>query len=45
MEILDERMGAFRTEMMGIMGAHTLSFHEFHACGAPKFFWVEGPHF
>ena len=38
MGILNERLGAFHTEIMEIVGAHTLSFRESHACGALEFF-------
>ena len=31
-------MGAFRAEVMAIVGARTLSFHELRACGAPAFY-------
>ena len=43
MEILDERLGAFRTIIITIMGAHTLSFQEFRACRAPEFFGEKDP--
>ena len=34
-EIVDERLGSFRAEVMAIIGARTLTFREFLACGAP----------
>lgn len=43
MEILDERLGAFHIDIMAIVGAFTLSFQEFCACVAPKFFWEKDP--
>ena len=43
MEILDERLGAFCTDIMVIMGSLTLSFQEFRACGAPEFFREKDP--
>ena len=43
LEILDERLGAFRTEVMTIVGSRTLYFHEFCASGAPEFFGEKDP--
>ena len=43
MEILDECMSTLRTKILAIMGACTLSFRKFHACGAPKFFGEKDP--
>ena len=34
LEILDERLGTFRTEMAAMVGARTMTFREFRACGA-----------
>ena len=34
LEILDNCLGAFHAEIMAIIGAHTLSFQDFHAYGA-----------
>ena len=42
MEILDEHLGMFRTEIMAIRGART-PFCEFSACVAPKFFGGKDP--
>ena len=41
--ILDERMGAFRTEVMAIFGAPTLFFRESRACAAPDFLGEKDP--
>ena len=43
LEILDERLGAFRTELMAMLGAHTLTFREFRACGAPDYHGARDP--
>ena len=43
MEILDECIGDFRSEMVEIMGALTLTFHEFQECGPPEFFAKKEP--
>ena len=43
MEILDEHLGMFLMEIMAIVRARTLSFYDFHACGAPKFFGEKDP--
>ena len=43
MEILDERLGAFRTEMATMMGARTLTFREFRAYGPPNYLVAKDP--
>lgn len=43
MEIQDERLGAFCSEMVAMVGACTLNFQEFHACRAPDFFRRKEP--
>ena len=43
LEILDERLGAFRTEIMDLMGACTMTFREFRACGAPDYHGAREP--
>ena len=43
MENMYELLGTFYTEIMAIVGDHTLSFHDFHACGAPEFFGEKDP--
>lgn len=43
MELLYEHMGTFRTEVVAMVGAHSLTFQEFHACGDPKFFGKKDP--
>ena len=43
LEILDERLGAFRTEMMALMGTRTLTFRDFRACGAPDYHGARDP--
>lgn len=43
LEILDERLGAFRTEMEAMMAARMLTFREFRACGAPKYHGARDP--
>lgn len=40
---LYERLVTFRTYIVAIMGAHSLCFHEFRACGDPKFFGEKDP--
>ena len=42
-EILDEHLDTFRTEMVAMVGARSLTFREFRVCGAPKFFRTKGP--
>ncbi|XP_023742111.3 receptor-like protein EIX2 [Lactuca sativa] len=37
LELMDEKLGAFRTEIIAMMGARTLKFREFRACGAPDY--------
>lgn len=43
LEILDERLGAFRTKMMALLGARTLTFREFRAYGAPNYHGARDP--
>ena len=43
LEILDERLGAYRTEMMALMGARTLTFRESRACRAPDYHGARDP--
>ena len=43
LEILHERLGAFRTEMMALLGVRTLTFREFRACGAPDYHGARDP--
>mgnify|MGYP001550121524 CR=1 FL=1 len=43
LEILGERLGAFRTELMAMLGARTLTFREFRACGAPYYQGARDP--
>ena len=42
LEILDERLSAFWYEMVELMVARRLTFCEFRACGALKFFRKKG---
>ena len=42
-ELLDEHLGAFRTEILAIVGACTLTFLEFHVRGDPEFFRKKHP--
>ena len=42
-EIMDEYLSFFRSEMVSMMGALTMTFHEFRACGALKFFRKKNP--
>ena len=41
MEVLEECLGSFRSEIVAITVAHTFTFCEFQACRAPKFFRKE----
>ena len=44
MGLLHESLGAFRAGIaVGQLGAQTLSFMEFKACGAPEFFGAKDP--
>ena len=43
LEILDERLAAFRTEMMAFLGARTFTFQEFRACEAPYYHGARDP--
>ena len=43
MDILDERMGAFHTEMDAMMGTCTLMFREFRDSGAPYYLGAKDP--
>ena len=43
LESLDERLGAFRTEMMALLGVRTLTFRDFKACGAPYYHGARVP--
>ena len=43
MEILDERLSAFCTEIAAMIGTCTLMFREFRACGAPDYHEAKGP--
>lgn len=43
LEILDEHLGVFCVEVMVIVGALTLSFREFSACGAPTSYGERDP--
>ena len=43
LEILDERLSAFRTEMAAMIESRTLTFREFIACGAPDYQGPETP--
>lgn len=43
LEILDERLGAFLSMMVAMMGALTLTFLEFRSCRPPKFFGKKDP--
>ena len=38
MEILEECSGAICTDILAIVGAHTFSFHDFHALISREFF-------
>ena len=38
MELLDERLGAFHVEIRAMVGARSLNFWEFRACGASEIF-------
>ena len=37
MELLDERLSAFHTEVAAMIGSRTLTFREFRACGSPDY--------
>lgn len=41
--ILDEHMGVFRIETVDMVGVRTLTFQEFHVCGAPEFLGRKNP--
>ena len=43
LELLDEKLGAFRTEMMTMVGARTLTFREFRAFRAPNYHEAKDP--
>ena len=43
LEMLDERLGAFRIEMVGMIWVRTLTFREFSACGAPDYHGARDP--
>ena len=43
MEILDERLGAFHTKVVSMVGARSLTFQDFRAYGAPEFFIMKDP--
>ena len=43
LELLDERLSAFHTEVAAMMGPHTLTFREFKACGAPDYHGLRAP--
>ena len=42
-EILNERLGLIHIEMVAMMGAHTLTFREFRACGASDYHGAKDP--
>lgn len=42
-ELMDERLGAFRTEMVAMVVARSLTFRGFRACGAHEFFMKKDP--
>ena len=43
MELLDERLSAFRTKVAAMMGSLTLTFRDFRACGAPDYHRARDP--
>ena len=43
LELLDERLSAFRTKVAAMMGSRTLTFREFRACGAPDYHGARDP--
>ena len=43
LEMMDERLSTFRTEMAAMMGSRTLTFREFRACGAPDYHGARDP--
>lgn len=43
MEILDEHLGKFHTELVAMVSARSLNFRECRAYGAPKFFGIKDP--
>ena len=43
MELMNECLNAFHTEMVVIVGACSLTFREFCACGDPEFFGKRTP--
>ena len=43
LEHLDEKLGAFRTEIAAMMGSCTFNFREFRACGAPDYHGARDP--
>ena len=40
---MDERLSAFHSEIVVLIGAHLLTFREFRACGAPDYFGEKDP--
>ena len=43
LEMMDERLSTFRTEMAAMMWSRTLTFREFRACGAPDYHGARDP--
>ena len=43
LELLDERLSAFRTEVAAMLGSLTLTFKDFRACGAPDYHGAQDP--
>ena len=41
LQVLDERLSSFCYEMMAIVGARSLTFREFRACGSPNYHGVK----
>lgn len=42
-ELLEERLGSFRSEMVTLIGAHSLTFMEFWACEALDYYEEKKP--
>ena len=43
MEVLEQSLGSFRSEMVALIRVHSLTFREFRACGAPEYFREKDP--
>ena len=43
LEILDERLGSFRSKMVALVRVRSLTFREFRACRAPDYHGAKDP--